>query len=100
MEDLIKERGIDFELTDDLKLKFSKLGAGPEVIRSLEYASVISRIKRLKAEKPKPDGLAKEQRKTQPGETATPPTKADTDDRQTSAQERRSTNETRDDCKN
>lgn len=78
MEDLIRERGIDFELTDDLKLKFSKLGAGPEVIRSLEYASVISRIKRLKAEKPKPDGLAKEQAKTQPGGTATPPSKADT----------------------
>ena len=78
MEDLIKERGIDFELTDDLKLKFSKLGAGPEVIRSLEYASVISRIKRLKAEKSKPDGLAKEQGKTQPTETATPPAKADT----------------------
>ena len=78
MEDLIKERGIDFELTDDLKLKFSKLGAGPEVIRSLEYASVISRIKRLKAEKSKPDGLAKEQRKTEPGETAKPPSKPDT----------------------
>jgi hypothetical protein len=78
MEDLIRERGIEFELTDELKLKFGKLGAGPEVIRSLEYASVISRIKRLKAEKSKPDGLAKEQRKTQPGETATPPTKADT----------------------
>ena len=78
MEDLIKERGIDFELTDDVKLKFSKLGAGPEVIRSLEYASVISRIKRLKAEKSKPDGLAKEQGKTQPTETATPPAKADT----------------------
>ncbi|HYQ96974.1 MAG TPA: hypothetical protein VEO92_01295 [Candidatus Nitrosocosmicus sp.] len=78
MEDLIKERGIDFELTDDVKLKFSKLGAGPEVIRSLEYASVISRIKRLKAEKSKPDGLAKEQGKTEPGETAKPPAKADT----------------------
>jgi hypothetical protein len=78
MEDLIKGRGIDFELTDDLKLKFSKLGAGPEVIRSLEYASVISRINRLKAEKAKPDGLAKEQRKTEPGEMAKPPTKADT----------------------
>ena len=78
MEDLIKERGIDFELTDDLKLKFSKLGAGPEVIRSLEYASVISRIKRLKAEKSKPDGLAKEQGKTQPTETAKPPSKPDT----------------------
>jgi hypothetical protein len=78
MEDLIKERGIDFELTDDVKLKFSKLGAGPEVIRSLEYASVISRINRLKAEKAKPNGLAKEQRKTEPGETAKPPTKTDT----------------------
>lgn len=78
MEDLIRERGIDFELTDDLKLKFSKLGAGPEVIRSLEYASVISRIRRLKAEKSKPDGLAKEQRNAEPGETAKTPTKADT----------------------
>jgi hypothetical protein len=77
MEDLIRERGIDFELTDDLKLKFSKQGAGTEVIRSLEYASVISRIRRLKAEKSKPDGLAKEQRKTQPNGTATLPTKAD-----------------------
>ena len=78
IEDLVKERGIEFELTDDLKLKFGKLGAGPGVIRSLEYASVISRINRLKAEKAKPDGLAKEQRKTEPSETAKLPTKADT----------------------
>ena len=78
LEELIRERGIGFELADDLKLKFSKLGAGPEVIRSLEYASVISRIKRLKAEKSTPDGQVKEQSKTQPAETATPRTKADT----------------------
>ena len=78
MEDLIRERGIDFELTDDLKATFSKSGATPGVIRSLEYASVISRIKRLKAEKSKRDGLAKEQRNTQPGDTVTPSTKADT----------------------
>jgi hypothetical protein len=75
IEDLVKERGIEFELTDDLKVKFSKLGAGPGVIRSLEYSSVISRINRLKAENAKADGLAKEQGKT--GETAKPPTKAD-----------------------
>jgi hypothetical protein len=75
MEDLIRERGIDFELTDDLKLKFSKLGAGPEVIRSLEYAAILNRLKRLEAEK-KGGSLAKEQRKTEPGEK--PPTKADT----------------------
>jgi hypothetical protein len=78
MEDLIRERGIAFELTDDLKLKFSKLGAGPEVIRSLEYASVISRIRRLKAEKSKPDALAKEQSKTEAREAAKAPTKPDT----------------------
>ena len=77
IEDLVKERGIEIELTDDLKNKFGKLGAGPGVIRSLEYASVISRINRLKAENTKADGLAKEQRKTGPGETAKPPTKAD-----------------------
>jgi hypothetical protein len=77
MEDLIRERGIDFELTDDLKATFSKSGAGPGVIRSLEYASVISRINRLKGEKAKPDGLAKEQRKSEPGEMAKPPTTAD-----------------------
>ena len=75
IEDLVKERGIDFELTDDLKVKFSKLGAGPGVIRSLEYASVISRINRRKAENAKEDGTAKEQRRT--GETAKLPTKAD-----------------------
>ena len=75
IEDLVKERGIDFELTDDLKIKFSKLGAGPGVIRSLEYASVISRINRRKAENAKEDEIVKEQRKT--GETAKPPAKAD-----------------------
>jgi hypothetical protein len=78
MEDLIKERGIAFELTDDLKLRFSKLGAAPEVIRSLEYASVISRIRRLKAEKSKPDALAKEQSKTEAREAAKARTKPDT----------------------
>ena len=59
MEDLIRERGIAFELTDDLKLKFSKLGAGPEVIRSLEYASVISRIRRAQSGKVKTRCLSK-----------------------------------------
>jgi hypothetical protein len=77
MEDLIKERGIDFELTDDLKFKFNKLGAGPDVIRSLEYAAIRSRLKRREAEK-KGGSLTKEQRKTEPGEVAKPSTKADT----------------------
>jgi hypothetical protein len=64
IEDLIKERGIDFELTDELRARFSKIGAGPGVIRSLEYASILSRLKRLEAAKAKADPLAKEQRKT------------------------------------
>ena len=64
IENLIKERGIDFEFTDELRARFSKIGAGPGVIRSLEYASILSRVKRLEAAKAKADPLAKEQRKT------------------------------------
>jgi hypothetical protein len=44
IEDLIKERGIDFEFTDELRASFSRIGAGPGVIRSLEYASIRSRL--------------------------------------------------------
>jgi len=77
MEDLIKERGIDFELTDDLRQRFSKIGAGPTVVDSLNLAAIRRRLK-LEAEKAKGDALAKEQRKTEPGETAKPPTKTDT----------------------
>jgi hypothetical protein len=77
IEDLIKERGIDFELTDDLRQRFSKIGAGPTVVDSLNLAAIRRRLK-LEAEKAKGDALAKEQRKTEPGETAKPPTKTDT----------------------
>lgn len=72
--ELIKERGIDFELTDDLRQRFSKIGAGPTVVDSLNLAAIRRRLK-LEAEKAKGDALAKEQRKS--GETAKPPTKAD-----------------------
>jgi hypothetical protein len=74
IEALIKERGIDFELTDDLKERFRKMGAGPGVIRSLELASVVSRIKR-DAEKTGADALAKEQAKAD--QRRAPMTKAD-----------------------
>ena len=73
--ELVKERGIDFELTDDLRARFSKIGAGPTVLDSLNLAAIRRRLK-LEAEKVKPDALAKEQRKS--GETITPPTKAET----------------------
>ena len=81
--DLIKERGIDFELTDELRAKFRKLGAAPSVIDSLNLAAIRRRLK-LEAERGKPESLAKDQRKpSEPtkeqataGETR-PPTKAD-----------------------
>ena len=82
IEALIKERGIDFELTDDLKDRFRKMGAGPGVIRSLELASVVSRIKR-DAGKTGSDSLAKEQAKAD--QARAPITKADpTPDKQAS----------------
>jgi hypothetical protein len=72
--ELVKERGIDFELTDDVRARLSKIGAGPTVMDSLNLAAIRRRLK-LEAEKAKSEALAKEQRKT--GETVTPPTKAD-----------------------
>jgi hypothetical protein len=72
--ELVKERGIDFELTDDLRARFSKIGAGPTVLDSLNLAAIRRRLK-LEAEKVKPEALAKEQRKVD--EAGTPPTKAD-----------------------
>jgi len=72
--ELVKERGIDFELTDDVRARLSKMGAGPTVIDSLNLEAIRRRLK-LEAEKAKSEALAKEQRKS--GETVTPPTKAD-----------------------
>jgi hypothetical protein len=72
--ELVKERGIDFELTDDVRERFSKIGAGPTVIDSLNLAAIRRRLK-LEAEKSKGEALAKQQRKS--GETAKLPTKAD-----------------------
>jgi hypothetical protein len=82
--DLIKERGIDFELTDELRAKFRKIGATPSVIDSLNLAAIRRRLK-LEAEKAKAEALVKDQRKTtepkkeQPpaGEMRSPATKAD-----------------------
>jgi hypothetical protein len=89
--ELVKERGIDFELTDDVRARLSKIGAGPTVMDSLNLAAIRRRLK-LEAEKAKSEALAKEQRKS--GETVTPPTKAD---QMTEMQ--RSTKETRGDDK-
>jgi hypothetical protein len=82
--DLIKERGIDFEVTDDLRAKFRKLGATPSVIDSLNLAAIRRRLK-LDAERAKTDTFVKDQRKaSEPtkeqataGEMRTPTTKAD-----------------------
>ena len=72
--ELVKERGIDFELTDDVRARLSKIGAGPTVIDSLNLAAIRRRLK-LEAAKTKSDASAKDQRK--PAETAKPATKAE-----------------------
>ena len=82
--DLVKERGIDFELTEELRAKFRKIGATPSLIDSLNLAAIRRRLK-LEAEKAKAEALVKDDRKTsepkkeQPtaGETRPPATKAD-----------------------
>jgi hypothetical protein len=82
--DLVKERGIDFELTDELRAKFRKVGATPSLIDSLNLAAIRRRLK-LEAEKAKTEALAKDDRKTREpkkdqttaGETRPPATKAD-----------------------
>jgi hypothetical protein len=82
--DLVKERGIDFELTDELRAKFRKIGATPSLIDSLNLAAIRRRLK-VEAEKAKAEASVKDERQTseskkqQPpaSETRSPATKAD-----------------------
>src|SRR5437868_479827 len=60
--EMIKERGINFDLTDESRDKLKKAGAGPAVMQSLELAAIRFRLGRAAA-KTKLDASTKEQRK-------------------------------------
>jgi hypothetical protein len=57
--ELIKEHGINFELTDELRDRFKRAGAGPAIMQPLEGASIRFRLAR-DAERVKTGGSKKE----------------------------------------
>lgn len=72
LAELVKERGIDFDVTDDVKSRLIKLGATPAVIQSVDGADVRNRLQ--KSVGPKRDDSKQAQQPTTP----TPAAKADT----------------------
>jgi hypothetical protein len=67
--DIIKERGINFDLTDTLREKLRKAGADPAIMQSLELAAVRFRLNR-EAGKLKPEISKREERKADDGRSA------------------------------
>jgi len=57
MTEMVKERGINFDLTDDAREKLKKAGAGPSLMQSLELAGIRFRLRA--GAKPKLDASTK-----------------------------------------
>jgi hypothetical protein len=71
--EMIKERGINFDLTDESREKLKKAGAGPSLMQSLELAGIRFRLRAGAKTKPevstKADGAGRHTKADSPTET-------------------------------